>query len=280
MEEEYLIHYRTPGSKNGVRLYQYEDGSLTPAGKRRYLENGGRVRKSKSDELPRKLFSRYRKGVKGNIPWVSKEFEEENEYNSRQNEYFKPSKESTVSGSKRSRVSKDQSSLEKKVEALNNDYDYQYDKLSRPTMSYSDRQYAVRQPWQRNREQPHDPFTDLVTKVGGDITKKTWILNKKVYKHVKSYFENSLTKTVTNLLVPPKGSDGINYLTEYIDKESDEALTSYIRATVNTSLGSIISSFIQTSQMNIVSGCARFLDSIGLDDEVNNLFKKLGIKAR
>lgn len=31
-----LKHYRTPGSKNGVRKYQYEDGTLTPAGKIHY----------------------------------------------------------------------------------------------------------------------------------------------------------------------------------------------------------------------------------------------------
>ena len=31
-----LMHYRTPGSKNGVRKYQYEDGTLTPAGKIHY----------------------------------------------------------------------------------------------------------------------------------------------------------------------------------------------------------------------------------------------------
>lgn len=31
-----LMHYRTKNSKNGVRLYQYEDGSLTPAGRVHY----------------------------------------------------------------------------------------------------------------------------------------------------------------------------------------------------------------------------------------------------
>ena len=33
-----LKHYRTPGSKNGIRLYQNPDGSLTPLGERRYLK--------------------------------------------------------------------------------------------------------------------------------------------------------------------------------------------------------------------------------------------------
>lgn len=31
-----LLHFRTKGSKNGVRLYQYEDGSLTPLGRIHY----------------------------------------------------------------------------------------------------------------------------------------------------------------------------------------------------------------------------------------------------
>ena len=37
--EEFLSHYRTPGSKNGVRLYQYPDGTLTELGKLHYYGN-------------------------------------------------------------------------------------------------------------------------------------------------------------------------------------------------------------------------------------------------
>lgn len=36
MDNNYLMHWRTKGSKNGVRLYQYPDGSLTPAGRDHY----------------------------------------------------------------------------------------------------------------------------------------------------------------------------------------------------------------------------------------------------
>jgi len=50
-KHEELMHYRTPGSKNGVRLYQYPDGSLTPLGKKRYgydsNENGRHYNDSK-----------------------------------------------------------------------------------------------------------------------------------------------------------------------------------------------------------------------------------------
>lgn len=44
----YLMHYRTKGSKNGQRLYQYKDGSLTPLG---YIHYGiGKGRKKGSQE--------------------------------------------------------------------------------------------------------------------------------------------------------------------------------------------------------------------------------------
>lgn len=35
MSQDYLMHYRTPGSRNGVRLYQYPDGTWTELGKER-----------------------------------------------------------------------------------------------------------------------------------------------------------------------------------------------------------------------------------------------------
>lgn len=36
--EDELYHYRTPGSRNGVRLYQNKDGTLTYLGRQRYLK--------------------------------------------------------------------------------------------------------------------------------------------------------------------------------------------------------------------------------------------------
>lgn len=36
MEQEELMHYRTKGSKNGERRYQYKDGTLTPLGRIHY----------------------------------------------------------------------------------------------------------------------------------------------------------------------------------------------------------------------------------------------------
>lgn len=43
--DDFLMHYRTPGSKNGVRLYQYPDGTWTELGKER--RRVGRNKKSK-----------------------------------------------------------------------------------------------------------------------------------------------------------------------------------------------------------------------------------------
>lgn len=105
---------------------------------------------------------------------------------------------------------------------------------------------------------------------------------KKAYattgKLVNTYFEKSSEKYNKSIFNPPKGSDYVNHLSEYIDKEMQDAVKAYGDAQKSGTAGAILSSFIQTSQMNIVNGCARFLDSIGMDDEVASFLKKLKIK--
>lgn len=59
-DEKTLVHYRTPGSKNGVRKYQNEDGSLTPLGRIHY--GVGKAREHISDEAKvaaKKLTTKY-----------------------------------------------------------------------------------------------------------------------------------------------------------------------------------------------------------------------------
>ena len=48
-----LTHYGIKGQKWGKRRFQYEDGSLTPAGKERYDDDGPSERSSKESETPK-----------------------------------------------------------------------------------------------------------------------------------------------------------------------------------------------------------------------------------
>ena len=48
MENNELVHYGVKGMKWGVRRYQRKDGSLTPAGKKRYDDSGGEKSSSSS----------------------------------------------------------------------------------------------------------------------------------------------------------------------------------------------------------------------------------------
>lgn len=48
-----LTHYRTPGSKNGQRLYQYKDGSLTPLGRIHY--GVGKATRAVKEEVTSKI---------------------------------------------------------------------------------------------------------------------------------------------------------------------------------------------------------------------------------
>lgn len=50
----YLVHYRTKGSKNGIRQYQNEDGSLTPLGREHYGVGEPREKASSASTDPNK----------------------------------------------------------------------------------------------------------------------------------------------------------------------------------------------------------------------------------
>ena len=49
LDKRTLVHYRTPGSRNGQRLYQYKDGSLTPLGRIHY--GVGQAKRTAKEEI-------------------------------------------------------------------------------------------------------------------------------------------------------------------------------------------------------------------------------------
>lgn len=247
-----LYHSRTKGSKNGVRLYQYKDGTLTPAGKRRYLKGN----------------------TKGS---VSKEFEEEYEYNSRENEYF--GKPSSKSKSKRVRPQSKADQVSKKI-VSSPTIDRSYEPKEPFDPSYrrvdGERPFRIRNPKQRQ----YSKFDRFKIKAEYKWRKAKKKIRKSINDKIHKYFENSYNKYIQDQIILPKGSDGINHLTKYTLPEADDALNSYIHMNVHKTLGSYVSAIIQISQMNIANACTRFLDSIGLDDEVDGFLNKLNIKPR
>ena len=52
--DDYLMHWRTKGSKNGIRLYQYKDGSLTPEGYIHYGVGQGNKKRQKAEKYEEK----------------------------------------------------------------------------------------------------------------------------------------------------------------------------------------------------------------------------------
>lgn len=52
MQEEIIYHHGVKGQKWGIRRYQNEDGSLTPAGKKRYAEDAdSEVKESRKQDV-------------------------------------------------------------------------------------------------------------------------------------------------------------------------------------------------------------------------------------
>jgi len=66
MNKTYLVHHGIKGQRWGIRRYQNEDGSLTPAGIRRYQKLDERWVRRKSDKI-------YKKALKDSKPEM-KEF--------------------------------------------------------------------------------------------------------------------------------------------------------------------------------------------------------------
>ena len=62
---EYLAHWRTKGSKNGVRLYQHEDGTYTELGKERRRIGALKFKKPDKAEVKRVAKEMFEPSIKG-----------------------------------------------------------------------------------------------------------------------------------------------------------------------------------------------------------------------
>lgn len=91
-------------------------------------------------------------------------------------------------------------------------------------------------------------------------------------KDIMSKYQTSANSNYSKNFI--SGSDNLNALRNFISKEYRDACGAYTRAQRNGSFKNNLNSFIQTSQYNIASGCARFLSSIGMDDEVAKFLRK------
>ena len=66
-EQSSLSHYRTKGSKNGVRQYQYEDGSLTPLGRIHYGVGKPREKAKEPEKSERQLSKEQKEKIENAI---------------------------------------------------------------------------------------------------------------------------------------------------------------------------------------------------------------------
>lgn len=78
MSNNELYHYGVLGQKWGVRRYQNKDGSLTPAGKKRYNEDSDKLAKAVAVKVEaiqdyRQAIERYKKAVANNPKTADKQ---------------------------------------------------------------------------------------------------------------------------------------------------------------------------------------------------------------
>jgi len=96
----------------------------------------------------------------------------------------------------------------------------------------------------------------------------------KVHDFMKSYYSGSHDKNNVLANKTVTGKSGINYLNTYVASAQGKACKAYMTSTVNGHVGDEINSFLQITKYNAIAGAARFLDSIGLDDEVASFLNK------
>lgn len=109
---------------------------------------------------------------------------------------------------------------------------------------------------------------------------------KEAYKNVRKQVQNVLNKYYVSTLTrnarkgTVTGKSDVNYLAPYISGELGDAINAYASASANGPIGNQMNGFIQTAKYDVASGCARFLDAIGMDDEVASFLKKLNINPK
>lgn len=285
MNNDTWIYYNGELYHAGVKGMQW--GKHLP-GTTWWKDFPGRQRISKAgDQLNNKLRNspvipknqrNFRGGIKGTN--VGPEYEQELEFNSQENVYpgSKPKSKSS-----RFRPQSKVDKIDKKLEnyqPLNKEFDEFNNPVSYRKVN-DERPFRIRGPYwrdvsEKNNKDPIFQIKKYATRTYRKLRDKAFAFLK---KSIDTYIDKSFSKYL-EYYSPPKGSDKINHLRPYIEKESDEALTTYITAVSTGDIGDYINSFIQSSQMNIVNGCSRFLDSVGLDDEVYSFLKKLGIKDK
>lgn len=79
------------------------------------------------------------------------------------------------------------------------------------------------------------------------------------------------------LLLDKKG-DSTNYLTKYVMKAAGNSFGNYSKATANGPLGKMFGSLLETGGVRALAAASKVLDRFGLDDEVDKLLNKMGIK--
>ena len=117
---------------------------------------------------------------------------------------------------------------------------------------------------------------DTINKLKEDARKSYESVRGLVNDVMRNYFKSGSSNYSKNFI---SGSDNLIFLRNYVTKEYNDSVMAYTKAKRNGSFSNNVNSFIQTAQYNIVSGCARFLDAIGMDKATSSFLKKIGIKA-
>lgn len=242
---DYLIHYRTPGSKNGVRLYQYKDGSLTPLGKQRYLEGMRRHRVSK--------------------PKVSKEFEDEINYNSQKNKYFDDSEFGNYRYIKGESLYQPMPGTSKPKASK----EYQDE------VNFNSQKNSYFKPLQGESLNNSIDFKKLQDQVNSNLDKQdknhvTVNTKKQGSKEYQDELNFNSQKNIYPTPVAPTPS--FNYTTplqKIYNKERTEAAKAFMKYKRNKTFMNKLNSFIQKSQSDLVGAVTKFLEKYNLDDTVN-----------